>query len=139
MPEGVGYGPQFTASTGLSLNYVGKHAYAHSGELTVTNGANTTMLEFTTGKEYIVSKVSFATGDADISGGKIIGYQISFNDNVIFSTLTESDSDGTMVYDGSCFPQTVLIPPFTLVKVEGFTTDTDNLKCYTILNGRVHK
>ena len=31
MPEGVGYGPQFTASVGKSLNIIGNHAYAYSG------------------------------------------------------------------------------------------------------------
>ena len=28
MPEGVSYGPQYTASTGLSLNYVGEDVAA---------------------------------------------------------------------------------------------------------------
>jgi len=45
MPEGVGYGPQFTASTGLSLNYVGNHVYAYSGVVACTS-AGTVLLTF---------------------------------------------------------------------------------------------
>jgi len=37
MPEGVGYGPQFTASTGLNLNYIGRYCYAYSGLVSSTS------------------------------------------------------------------------------------------------------
>jgi len=48
MPEGVGYGPQNTSSTGLTLNIVGPLAYSYSGVVSVA-GSLTTMNLFTTG------------------------------------------------------------------------------------------
>ena len=41
------------AGTSTSLNYVGKHAYAYSGDVSVS-GSLTTMLEFTTAEQYVV-------------------------------------------------------------------------------------
>jgi len=120
------------------LTTIGSHCYAYSGEIIVTNGANSTMLEFTTGKHYIVSKFNFGTGDSQISGSQNIGYQISFNGNIIFSQFSESDSDGTLIYDGASLPVEILIPPLTAVTIEGFTSDTDNLKCFSMLQGTVY-
>ena len=56
MPEGVGYGPQFVASTGLNLNVIGNHAYAYSGALAgITTSA--TALSFTTGNYLFVGEL----------------------------------------------------------------------------------
>ena len=121
------------------LSTVGNHCYAYSGAILVTDGANSTMLEFTTGKQYIVATFNFGTGDSQISGSKDIGYQISFNGNIIFSQFSESDSDGTLIYDGASFPVQILIPPLTAVKIEGYTSDTDNLECFGKITGRVYE
>jgi len=43
------------SGTGASVNYIGNHAYAHSGM--VTFDTETTLLQFTTGSSYIVCKV----------------------------------------------------------------------------------
>ena len=48
MPEGVGYGSNIVASTGLELNVVGSHAYADSGLIQVNTSA-VTQLQCTTG------------------------------------------------------------------------------------------
>jgi len=56
MPEGVGYGPQNTGSTGLSLNIIGAHAYAWSGFIDFDNN-ETTMLEFITGQELCILQI----------------------------------------------------------------------------------
>ena len=58
MPEGVGYGPQDTASTGLNLNVIGNHAYGYSGVLDV-GGTETDLLSFETGNFYLVGTIQF--------------------------------------------------------------------------------
>lgn len=61
---GGGGSPNVTGAnptgTGTSLNYVGDHAYAYSGEISV-NDNETTMLDFTLGaNQYFVGKVQFS-------------------------------------------------------------------------------
>jgi len=59
MPEGVGYGPQNTASVGLNLNIIGNHAYAYSGVISTNSqsSADVTCLKFTTGSYYSILEV----------------------------------------------------------------------------------
>jgi hypothetical protein len=48
------------SGTGTGLNYVGNHAFAYSGEVSV-NDNETTMLDFTLGaNQYFVGKVQFS-------------------------------------------------------------------------------
>ena len=58
MPEGVGYGPQNTASTGLNLNYIGDYAYAYSGAISCSDSEKE-LLNFTTGSEVTPRAVSW--------------------------------------------------------------------------------
>jgi hypothetical protein len=109
MPEGVGYGPQFTASTGLTLNYIGKHCYAYSGSK-ASSGTKTNFLEFTTGKHYIRAKfqpIYFAEGTNNVS------WVIKFNGQSIQSTEVTSARDYTPFQE-----ILLLIPPLTFVEVE---------------------
>jgi len=55
MPEGVGYGPQNTASIG-NFNVIGEHAYAYSG-LIQTATTNQDILTFTTGGYYYMAEI----------------------------------------------------------------------------------
>jgi len=126
-----------TTPNALNFTPDNQHCYALSGDIGVTNSAGqVSMLEFTTNSEYVVGEFSFGTGDSQFSGAKNIGYQINFNDVIIFSQLSISDGDGTLNYDGSCFLQKLIIPPFTSVKITGFTTDTDTINCFSMFNGK---
>jgi len=61
MPEGVGYGPQNTASTGLNLNIIGQHGYAYSGVIAATTSPQTA-LSFTTGNYLFVAELQLNAG-----------------------------------------------------------------------------
>ena len=137
MPEGVGYGPQFTASTGLTLNYIGNHAYAYSG----TFGASTTAataLEFTTGNEYIVGEfqlnqaIQFASG----FGTNMVMMQIELNGEVVSSmiiglTAADSQSWGT---------QKMIIPPYSTLKASINFDDNQSARLSAItFSGRIYK
>jgi len=139
MPEGVGYGSNIVAGTGLTLSYIGKHCYAYSGAIVIDNDPDVKMLEFTTGEEYIVAKLSFGTRDTNLSPNVHIGYEINFNGRVVFTTFSLSDADGTLIFDGASFPQQILIPPFTVVQIDAFTSDANNNNVFMMLNGQVHK
>jgi len=132
MPEGVGYGPQSTASVGKSLNYIGKHCYAYSGTLAATS-AETTFLEFSTGSEYIVGTVQISSSDDSNDdlvmvlylNGEVITVQISTNTyNAYIAGYNEIE---------------VLIPPFSTFKGTIDVTAGSPTDCQMMFNGRVYK
>jgi len=87
MPEGVGYGPQFTASTGKSLNYIGVHIYGYSGAVATGTGAgDTTLLEFQTGQEYLVTKLNWSS-TPNRSDDYIL--KIKMNGEIIFAQFLD--------------------------------------------------
>jgi len=136
MPEGVGYGPQNTASTGLNLNIIGDHAYANSGALQI-NTSNVTHLDFTTGGTYLVGTLFFSGGIkmADISGGTANGAQISFNDEVI--AIVKNDTQSEDQPTENIIP--IIIPPYTNVKVEVITTGTTaGYLTSVLITGRIY-
>jgi len=121
MPEGVGYGPQSTASTGLTLSYVGKHAYAHSGAFAASTTAKT-VLNFDTGSTYLVGKftlnacLQYETTDIDPTY-----MRIQFNgEQVSVAAVAEPGADSP-----SFTEQKMLIPPYTSVIVECWASGND--------------
>jgi len=96
------------------------------------------MLKFTTHNSYIVANFSFGTGDTDYSPNQSIGYYINFNGITVFKQFSISDSDGTLIYTGSVFPQTIILPPVTDIELFGFTSDPNNVDCFAMLTGQVY-
>ena len=132
MPEGVGYGPQFTASVGKTLNYIGNHAYAMSG-VVGANDDETTLLEFTTASEsYLIGIFQFQYNLPN--EGDDMFYQIYMNETLVdgISATSSSDIDYSI-------PRKLLIPPNTTLKVtaenKGGSTSRDQLVHFV---GRVY-
>jgi len=122
MPEGKGYGPQFTASTGLTLNYIGDHAYAFSGAIgSSTSGA--TMLNFTTGDEYIRGKFTSnpSTHYATVDSAPTT-FQLSINGEVIGVVKFENNSSDT---GGNYWIVNVIIPPHSTILLEMDSSSDD--------------
>jgi len=112
MPEGVGYGPQFTASVGKTLNYIGNHIYIYSGEFTSSTVGNTVM-DFATNTEYIKGTIRLA-GMIDM-GSPATGHQVAcrvlFNGVVVLDLHTEGAEKDMQFSDTA----PIIIPPFTKV------------------------
>ena len=128
MPEGVGYGPQNTASTGLSLNYIGGHAYAHSGAIDVDNNA-TTIIEGNTGAHYIVSEITCNAAE-DLSAEYMF---LIYLDNVqVMGIQTENDSNIANRYK-------MIIPPFSNLKItaQNVSNTSSNGMC-AVVTGKVY-
>jgi len=129
MPEGVGYGPQNTASVGLNLNVIGKHAYAYSGVVGIT-ASETTLLNFQMGSSYLVAtlQISYlALSSIDVN------YRIYINDVVIqgylaYETAGASEPDNLIP---------ILVPPYATIKVTG-TAATGNPDHVASLVGRIY-
>ena len=138
MPEGIGYGPQDTASVGLNLNIIGGHAYAFSGTFPATTSTQT-MLQFTTGGHYIVGEfflsggVSYASGN--LGDGQNTGYKISVNGVVVslvkLSSITESMPTTAI--------EPIVILPYSNVQVEILSSaDTATQLATCTFTGKVY-
>ena len=96
--------------TGSTLNYVGNHAYAHSGAIAVNN-SDVVLLEFdVAANQYIVAKIT-------------VGSKAGTGDDLSYSVFV----DGELVYgayDALVNMNTqnalnILLPPQSKIRVEG--------------------
>lgn len=126
-----------TASTGLGLNYIGKHCYAyakdHSAESTTFN-----LLSFVTGSSgYIVGDFTFfgLSRLALVDVGGTSTFRVQFNGRVVAQVKIDTN-DKAMPSQGfwKC-----IIPPQTIVLVEANTAeDTGNETLSATFSGRVY-
>ena len=136
MPEGVGYGPQNTSSTGLNLNIIGNHVYAYSG----AHGTSTTAatrLDFTTGAFYIVGRMYLNGGiESGSASGETTTADIKFNSE----TVARIKADGSASADNvPTSYNDLIIAPFTHVEVELDSSDSDaDRKTTLVFTGRIY-
>ena len=114
----------------LGLTTIGDHSYAFSGIKTVSSPA-TTLLEFSTGKGYIIGKLEFFQGDLDLDWGKSYVY---FNGvEVIRQAIRLGQAGFNETFDVIH----ILIPPLTTVKCElEFGTSSNAGSCSFV--GRIY-
>tara|TARA_Y100000310_G_scaffold306919_1_gene348493 strand:- start:296 stop:724 length:429 start_codon:yes stop_codon:yes gene_type:complete len=125
------------ASTGLGIRYVGEHAWAASGEVTVTAGTSPiTMLDFTTGSGYIIANIDFTLDQTNLSASAKWGWLIKLNDQTVLNYLTEvASTRGNNDVDAT----KLLIPPFTRFVAQCQSPDDANDVDFTVtMAGRVY-
>ena len=118
---------QFT-NAGKGLTVIGEHAYAYSGAVSFDDSGSTG-LDFQSGKQYIVSKLTW-----DVVG--------SSSDDV---TLTLS-LNGINIYKPQLFDANheivptlhFIIPPLTELKLIFTNNDSTVMEGYAVLKGRVY-
>ena len=118
------------AGTGSTLNYVGNHAYAHSGAIAVNN-SDVVLLEFdVAANQYIVAKIT-------------VGSKAGTGDDLSYSVFV----DGELVYgayDALVNMNTqnalnILLPPQSKIRVEGRNLGSSSgreMECVVV--GRVY-
>ena len=99
------------AGTGTSLNYVGKHAYAYSGDVSVS-GSLTTMLEFVTAEQYIVANYQIHGTFAQIAANQL-RINIIINGESITDTYWDAGNDNLNPLENN-----ILLPPYSKIKFE---------------------
>ena len=138
MPEGVGYGPQNTASTGLNLNVIGNHAYAFSGTFAATTAAQTAF-DFTTGNYVFIGRITF-NGPISLTGpGSGIDAStctVKMNDSIIILMKGRTQNDPLLatVYND------IIISPYTNIVVTLDASDDVGTTFMTVsLTGKIIK
>jgi hypothetical protein len=137
MPEGVGYGPQSTASTGLNLNVIGNHAYAYSGQIG-SSGSAVTHLAFTTGNYYVVGRlrVNGAVDVADTGNGRLTIFSCTFNGEVVSLMKTETLEEDmpNSIYNN------LIIPPYTVVEITAISdAGSSTRKTTALITGEIYR
>ena len=107
------------AGVGTSLNYLGNHAYATSGQFVDTQ-SQATMLKFTTANSYVIGKFAFfgstPTGQAagDIGNGNVNNFQVLFDGQVV--AVVKTDTAQEDMPSEIVIP--MLLPPYTKVEIK---------------------
>ena len=113
------------------LSMVGSHCYAYSGEISVAN-TETNLLNFHTGKDYIVCKIQF---NAAHGSGDDYVFRVYFNGNVVQRYLYAETVDRGVPDQ----PLYMVIPPLTDVQCSAQnTTDTSANGQIVAISGRVY-
>ena len=118
------------ASTGPGIRYIGDHAYAYSGVITVNN-TTTTLLDFTTGVGYIVAKYqpSVNTDTSDNMFFKLLLNSVEIQATLIGSTTSNSPYEEVEI----------LIPPLTRCVINCVNDSTaTGRSCSAVFQGRVY-
>jgi hypothetical protein len=111
MPEGVGYGPQDTASTGKNLNTIGQHCYAYSGKVNSTgsqSSATDPLISFTTGSFY--TKIILSWGNEQTSGTADNFVKVTMNGISMYEILYKEGADSNESNPKNLY---LIIPPYT--------------------------
>jgi len=134
MPEGVGYGPQNTASTGLNLNYIGDYAYAYSGAIYCPTEKE--LLNFTTGSGLLVAKIKFAVATPDQEDDKM-RVIFELNGTIVYRSIIWSGIAGSF-YQSNRETVNVIIPSYSHWRVLGENiSDSSSRQLAVILSGKV--
>ena len=118
MPEGVGYGPQDTASVGLTLNVIGNNVYAYSGAVSCPN-SETDLINATTGNYYMVAQVQFSGATSSIVTEDIY-YRIRLNGELIMLQLQDQSAINYAQRNNI----NLLVPPYTQLRLTGESAST---------------
>ena len=119
------------AGTSTSLNYVGKHAYAYSGDVSVS-GSLTTMLEFTTAEQYVVGHYQIHGLFAQI-GANQLRLNITVNGESITDSYWDSAQDNL-----NPFENLILLPPYSRIKFEASQASGSDRTMQITLMGEVY-
>lgn len=116
---------------GESLIYIGKHAYATSGSIALTNGSGSavdTLLKFTTGNSYTVGKLDISNTAV---GSEAMYLDMTYDgQTVIINQESHPAPAEPLRFD-------ILIPPFTKVELK-VGTNGSSINASAFISGEVY-
>jgi len=132
MPEGVGYGPQYTANIGKDWNVIGNRGYSYSGSVSV-NSSSTNMNTFETGNYLTVLNIELH-GNYNAMGTDVGEIQVVMNGVEIVNTQFTRITANTNIE-----PIKLVVPPLTNIAVNMNTGSGTATDWQTTITGRIYK
>ena len=127
-----GFGSGGTGGVGKTLNYIGDHCWAYSGEAQADNSPGTIYLEFDTGSNYLIVSINCYNSVDDSTK---INWEFELNSELIFQYTQEGRAASMGIHMGQ--GNQILLPPYSKVKVTGITPGSVTDAAVT-LSGRVY-
>jgi len=117
---------------GTSLNFIGDHVYANSGVI-ACNNLPTTLIESTTGSQYMIIRLDFGTGSVSSRDMK---WEISLDGQIVYSYVSSGTNQAGADAQNSI---KMIIPGQTnlLITCEN-ETDSNSENQSVVLSGRVY-
>jgi len=106
------------SGTGSGINYVGNHAYAYSGNVSVDDAIKT-LLQFNTQNNYVMANIQMEYFDASSDNIKFV---VKINDEEVCVGIITSRTDNW--YNDL----QVLIPPYSDVVVTGLNNSSSSAR-----------
>jgi len=131
----IGTNAQFTGSQ-LGLTVIGDRCYAFSGSVGIDTSTQT-LLEFNTGKGYIVATIGCCgpVNPADIGSGSQSLFRIYLNGIVVAQNKQGTATEAQPTFS----EQTIIIPPYSTVKVDNIDVTANTAwKVQAYVTGRVY-
>jgi hypothetical protein len=130
--ERIGSNATFTGPQ-KGLTIIKDHCYAYSGEIISATGGDDIMLDFTTGKQYLMVVLQFGFGGVRSNDDEQV--EIYLNNNLVASNIYNNNYERGELNDFQC-----VLPPLTDVKVKVVKgSGTDNVETFVWLKGRVYQ
>lgn len=122
------------AGTGSGINYIGNHAYAHSGAI-ASDTSFTTNLNFSTGPTYIDSVIDLMgpVVEADPGDGTNSIFRIKYNDEIVAEVKINTNPEASP----TMYKLNMIIPPYTKVVIDCKSTHTGQTTAIAV-RGRVY-
>ena len=119
------------SGTGTSVNYVGNHCYAYSGDIVVedSSDAGTTLIGFTTGNRYIVAQIHVFNDQANALDDYI---HVKIDGQLIIKARYQNASELHLDQ-----PTQILIPPYAKFELKASANDSP-VRFTAVLSGRVY-
>jgi hypothetical protein len=122
------------SGTGKGLSYMGGGVHAGWSGTTLIGSvaAATVQFEFVNGSANLIADYVFGIEGELIDSNSYYGFQISLDDQLVYEQTARAATTTASSVIGQ--PFNFVIPAFSIVKIEGRTTDTGgNTPCYGML------
>jgi hypothetical protein len=119
------------SGTGTSVNYVGNHCYAYSGDIVVEDSSNagTTLIGFTTGNRYIIAQIHVFNDQANALDDYI---HVKIDGQLIIKARYQNAAE---LHQDQ--PTQILIPPYAKFELNASANDSP-VRFTAVLSGRVY-
>jgi hypothetical protein len=130
--ERIGSNAIFTGPQ-KGLTTIGDHCYAYSGASSITSGSYSEVLNFTTGKQYILADLQLSSLE---STGSDLYYKITLNG---VEVVAQFNNNAYQTYPYGMTPIQLLFPPNSIVIISAQRGSGSDYNVYASIRGKIYR